>query len=248
MTVDKLFSEMAEDYARRRPLYPDELYTYLAAMAPARDLAWDCATGNGQAARGLIGHFTRVIATDASAAQIERAPGHPGIEYRVEPAEHVSLPESSADLVTVAVAVHWFDLERFYQEVRRVLKPDGVLAVWTYHLPEITAEVDPVIRAYYEEKLRGYWPPGFHYLDERYRTLPFPFSELEPPTFTARAEWDLRQLLGFLGSWSASRTYREANGTDPLEEVLPRLTRAWGHSEQRREVRWPLHLRVGRAG
>lgn len=240
------FSAQAADYARYRPHYPPQLFEYLASVAPGRSLAWDCGTGNGQAAIALGEHFERVVATDASAEQIALAMPHARVEYRVEAAEAVSLPPHSADLVTVAIAVHWFDLDRFYDAVRRVLKPGGVLAVWTYHMLQIEPAVDAIVDHYYRDVLSGYWPDRFHYLDEQYRTLPFPFDELSPPAFEMQADWTLDEVAGFLSSWSATQRYRAQRGLHPLGLVWPELLQAWGASEQRRSVRWPLHLRVGR--
>jgi SAM-dependent methyltransferase len=246
MRFEDHFSRLARTYARHRPHHPPPLFAYLARLAPARDLAWDCGTGNGQAAVELARRFARVYASDASAEQIAHATAHERIEYRVEPAEGVSLATGSADLVTVAIAVHWFDFDPFYSQVRRVLKPDGVLAVWTYHLPTIEPAVDRLLHFYYSEVLGTYWPDRFRYVDDHYRTLPFPFAEIEPPPFSATAEWNLDQLAGFLGSWSATRPYSEREGRHPLEAVWQDLQEAWGDAVTRRLVRWPLHLRVGR--
>jgi SAM-dependent methyltransferase len=242
------FSDHAPDYARYRPCYSADLFEYLAAVSPARELAWDCGTGNGQAAVELAKVFGRVVATDASAEQVAAAFRHERIEYRVERAEETSLGPATVDLVTVAVAVHWFELEAFYREVRRVLKPGGVLAAWTYHLPVIDAGVDLALERYYRQVLAGYWPERIRYLEERYSTLPFPFDELHPPAFEMGADWDLGQLLGFLHSWSATRKYAKERGTNPLEIIWPELAAAWGDPGGKRAIRWPLHLRVGRSG
>src|SRR5215208_6990740 len=175
------FSTQSHLYAQYRPQYPDEIYAYLASLTPEHSLAWDCGTGNGQAAVGLAKYFDKVHATDASAEQIARAYAHAKVDYHVEPAEHVSLPTSSVDLVTVAVAIHWFNFDEFYHEVNRVLKPGGVLAAWTYNLTEISPEIDVLIHHYYGEILKGYWPERIRYLEEGYKTLPFPFEEITPP-------------------------------------------------------------------
>src|SRR5512145_799814 len=143
------FSEHSKQYAQYRPRYPNEIYAYLASLTPGHSLAWDCGTGNGQAAVGLADYFDKVHATDASAEQIALAYPHANVEYHVEPAEHVSLRDASADLVTVAVAIHWFNFDEFYREVRRVLKPDGVLAAWTYSLTEISPQIDQLVNRYY---------------------------------------------------------------------------------------------------
>jgi len=183
------FSGHAEQYAQNRPQYPDEIYAYLASIAPGHSLAWDCGTGNGQAAIGLAKYFDKVHATDASAEQISRAYPHEKVEYRVEPAEHASLDDASVDLVTVAVAVHWFNFDEFYAEVKRVLKPGGILSAWTYSLPEISTEMDQLVSEYYFDIVGEYWPERIHYLEERYQTLPFPFREITPPPFTMKIHW-----------------------------------------------------------
>lgn len=229
-------------YARHRPRYPGALFDYLATLTPARELAWDCATGNGQAAVELAGQFQRVIATDASPEQIEHAIHHPLVEYRVEPGEKTTVPSAAVDLVAVGTAVHWFDFEPFYAEVRRVGKPGAVLAVWGYHLPVI----DRWLESYYRETVGPYWPERFHYLHDRYRTLPFPFEEIESPEFSIEAEWDLTALRGFLASWSATRRYVEANGPEAIERSFGSLARRWGGENDRRRIRWPLFLRIGR--
>ena len=246
MSFEDHFSKSAETYAQYRPHYPPALFAYLAEQVQEHGLAWDCATGSGQAARDLVARFDRVIATDASAEQVSRAEPHDRIAYRVEPAEQTSLAARSVDLVTVAVAVHWFDFERFYQEARRVLKPDGVIAVWTYHRPQISPELDSLIAALEVEILGDFWPERIHYLQEHYQTLPFPFEELSPPAFTIQAEWNLDQMLGFLNSWSAVRRYQEQRAIHPLRMIWTDFLAAWGESGQPRLIRWPLYLRVGR--
>lgn len=244
-TFEDHFSEQAREYAQYRPQYPRELFDYLASIASGRQLAWDCGTGNGQAARELTSRFERVVATDASPEQIAQAPAHERLEYRVARAEEVDLEAGSVDLVTVAMAVHWFDLEPFYQAVRQVVKPNGVLAIWMYHLPVIDPAVDLILTHYYENVLAGYWPERFHYLDEHYRSLPFPFDELKPPEFEIQVEWELDRLAGFLDSWSGTRRYKNEHGRHPLNLIWQGLSEAWGEPDKRRSVRWPLSLRVG---
>lgn len=246
MKFEDHFSNHAETYAQYRPVYPAELYAYLAQQTSGHDLAWDCATGSGQAAKGLVYHFDRVIATDASAEQVSRAAPHVRITYRVEPAESTSLASGSVDLITVATAVHWFDFDRFYQEARRVLKPGGVIAVWTYHSPRINPRMEALLDRLELEILAPYWPERIRYLREHYQTLPFPFDELSPPPFTMQAKWTLDQLLGFLNTWSAVRRYEAERGVHPFKAIWEELLAAWGDEGQARVIRWPLHLRVGR--
>jgi Methylase involved in ubiquinone/menaquinone biosynthesis len=240
------FSKHSEQYAQYRPQYPDEIYAYLASIAPGHSLAWDCGTGNGQAAIGLANYFDKVHATDASAEQIARAYPHAKVDYGMEPAEHVSLSASSTDIVTVAVAIHWFNFDEFYREVKRVLKPDGILAAWTYSFPEISPEIDSLVNRYYYEILSGYWPERIHYLEERYETLPFPFEEIAPPSFAMKATWNLNQFAGFLDSWSATQRYKAQMEQHPLEMIWPELSAAWGNENEPRLIRWPLHFRIGR--
>ena len=240
------FSGHSGQYAQSRPNYPDEIYAYLASLAPDRSLAWDCGTGNGQAALGLATYFARVYATDASAEQISHAQPHEKVEYHAEPAEHVSLPDSSVDLVTVAVAIHWFNFEEFYSEVKRVLKPDGIIAAWTYNLTEISPEIDELIRHYYKDIVGEYWPERIRYLEQKYETIPFPFEEIVPPRFVMERNWDQLQLAGFLNSWSATQRYKAQKGHHPLELIWDRLSSAWGDENEKRLVRWPLHFRIGR--
>lgn len=246
MAFRDYFSGQAKQYVRYRPGYPPELFTYLADLAPARQAAWDSGTGNGQAARQLAEHFQRVIATDASEQQIENALQHERIEYRVERAEATSILASSIDLITSAVAAHWFDFEAYIQEVRRVSKPGAVIAVWTYQFAQIDPALDALIKRYYYESLQGYWPERIHYVENKYADLPFPFDELEAPAFKAETDWDLQSLAGFLDSWSGTQAYLRQNQVHPLEGLWPQLRAAWGAPERTRRVTWPLYLRVGR--
>jgi SAM-dependent methyltransferase len=247
MKFEDHFSKLALEYSLYRPQYPDNLYEYLAGISPQTNLAWDCGTGNGQAASQLAKYFQMVYATDASTDQIALAVGHPRVEYRVESAETVSLESSSVDLVTVAVAVHWFNLEVFYRQVKRVLKPEGVLAVWTYHLPQIEPAIDRVINTYTYTVLGDYWPDRIiRYVDKKYETLPFPFVEFKPPDFEMRTEWDLNRFAGYLSSWSAVNGYITRNGRHPVEKIWENLKSTWGKEDIVRQLRWELYFRLGR--
>lgn len=240
------FSRQADAYAKYRPAYPDTLLDYLASQAPARECAWDCGTGSGQAALGLAAHFGFVIATDPSEAQIRNATTFPNVLYKVGTAEQADIPDRSVDLITVAQALHWFDLNRFYAEARRALKPGGVLAAWCYGLNEVESAIDEIVRRFYRDVVGPYWPPERKLIDERYRTIPFPFAELSPPAFHMKAEWDLDEYLGYLGTWSATQQYRQQMGTDPLPALRAELSHAWSAPHARRVVKWPIHLRIGK--
>lgn len=239
------FSPVADRYASFRPRYPRALFAWLAEIAPRREVAWDCATGNGQAAGGLAEFFARVIATDASAQQLANATPHPRIEYRAASAEASGLPPQSADLITVAQAAHWFDLDRFYAEARRVARPGAILAVWCYG--EMRFGNDPIDRAldhYYHDVAGPFWPPERKMIEARYATLPFPFAELVAPTFEIESEFSLPQLAGYLRTWSATQRFHAARGFDPVVELESRLRPHWPEVPLR--PAWPLHLRVSR--
>ncbi len=246
ITFPDHFSDHADRYEAYRPTYPDSLFAYLASLVPAHDLAWDCATGNGQAALGLTPHFRTIIATDASPRQIAQAHPHPKVTYLVSPAERTPLPDGSVDLVTVATAFHWLDFPRFYGEVRRVAKPDGILACWGYKVLSVTPEVDAVIQRLDAEVLRHFWLPETRLAVEAYRTIPFPFDEIATPPFRMTHEWNLDQLTGFLGTWSASNRYRTQTGREPTDEIRDELAGAWGDPQQERQVAWDLLMRVGK--
>lgn len=241
------FSGVSNSYADFRPAYPAELLSWLAGIAPGRSLVWDCAAGTGQASVGLAEHFDRVIATDASAEQVQAAKHHPKIEYRVALAENSGLPEHSVDLVTVAQALHWFDLERFYAEVRRVMKPGGILAVWTYGLHAADhMEINRLMQHFYAETVGLYWPPERKLVESGYRTLHFPFEEIQPPQFSMQAAWNLWQLAGYLRSWSATSRFIKDKGYDPVDALEQELRPFWGPPDILRTITWPLSLRVGR--
>lgn len=241
------FSAVARDYANFRPRYPATLYAELAALAPGHEQAWDCATGNGQAAGGLAAHFSAVYASDASAEQIAAASGPENVRFAVAPAEASGLPDASLDLILVAQAAHWFDLPAFYAEAERVLRPGGVLALLTYSGLRINEVLDPVLREFHEVTVGAYWPPERRHPETGYRELSFPWPELSLPEQTMTAAWTLDQLMGYLGTWSSVKAYREQLGEDPLPALREQLLPLW--PEQGKAaliVSWPLPMRIGR--
>jgi len=244
------FSGHASEYARYRPDYPESLFAYLASLSPSHGLAWDCATGNGQAAAGLALHFADVVATDASARQIEEAPRLERVRFAVAPAESSPLPDASVDLVTVAQALHWFDLPAFFGEVRRVLAPRGVFAAWCYGLLTIAPDVDAVLNRFYRDVVGEYWPKERAIVERGYASLAFPlasaFDEITPPRFAMEKEWTLAELLGYVRTWSAVRRYEEVRNEDPVTDLEGELRNPWGSPEQPRKALWDLDIRLGR--
>lgn len=242
------FSRQAADYAQFRPDYPDALFSWLADRAPGRDQAWDVGCGNGQASVPLAAHFRHVLATDLSVAQISQAQPHPRIRYQVATCENSGLPDASCDLVAVAQAIHWFDFDKFYAEVRRVLKPGGLLAAWTYTLLRGEPAITAVIEKYYAEVLGPWWPPQRRWVEAGYAGMPFPCAVLPAPSFEIRRRWTLTDLVNYIGTWSAVQRCREATGKDPTLELMERLRPHWGDPAATREIIWPIALLAGRHG
>ena len=238
------FSQAAAGYARFRPRYPAALFEWLAGIVPSRELAWDAGTGNGQAAVALAEHFRRVVATDASAEQLSHATRHERVAYRVAKAETSGLPGASCDLVTAAQALHWFDPPAFFAEAQRVLRPLGAIAVWSYVEPELTdTRVNDILQDF-ARLVRADWPPERPLAESGYRTLEFPFAELEPPRLHVELDPTAEELCGYLRTWSATWRYIRRTGNDPVTEVAARLERWWPAGE-RKLLRWPLLIRAG---
>jgi SAM-dependent methyltransferase len=246
-----LFSTVAREYANFRPGYPPELFAWLARVSPSREAVWDCGCGSGQASVALAGHFSQVHATDAAPEQIDAAKAHQRVRYSVAPAEHSGLAEGSVDLVTVAQALHWFDVTAFYAEAVRVARPGALLAVWNYPRPQFTdAELDRRFFTFYSQVVGPYWPPERRHIEAGYRTLPFPFEEIETPEFGLELSWNIDQVAGYVSSWSASARYRQALGEDPVPLLRDALVEAWPAGAVSVPIRMPIGLRVGglRAG
>lgn len=238
------FSGQASGYAKHRPTYPDALFRFLASSASNHDAAWDCATGNGQAAIALTRHFSSVIATDASQQQIDAAQRHPKVDFRVATAEKSGLANRSVDLVTVAQAFHWFDQQRFFAEAKRVLKPTGVLAIWCYELCEVTPDCDAVIDTLYHDIVGDYWPPERAMIEDGYAGVALPGTPVSVPAMAMQLEWQARDMLGYLRTWSACKRFEAEHCRDPVDDIETTLTAAWGPAARR--VSWPLQIRVCR--
>lgn len=241
-----LFSEVSERYAAIRPQYPDALFARLAALAPSRERAWDCATGNGQAALGLARYFKCVDATDASANQLEHAAAHERIRYTVATAEASTLNDASVDLVTVAQALHWLNRPSFYAEAKRVLKPDGILAVFGYNWFYISPEIDALVDEQLLQPAAPYWLPHNQLLWDGYRTVEFPFDELTPPRLAIHVRWNLEQVLAYYLTWSGPRAAIRALGNAFVLRAQELLRDAWGDPSEPRHVVTPLEVRIGR--
>ncbi|MGH8144830.1 MAG: class I SAM-dependent methyltransferase [Rhodanobacteraceae bacterium] len=255
MSFKDHFSGHADLYAKARPHYPDALFDWLASAAPARDICWDAGCGSGQASIALARRFGCVIATDPSARQIGNAEAKPNIDYRVEPRNfsagdgggyRTSSDDRSVDAITVAQALHWFDLPAFVAEVQRVAKPGALFAAWCYANCNVSPAVDAVIAHLYDDTLGSYWPPERRLVDEGYASIELPFTPVSIPTMELRVDWNARQLLAYLTSWSAAQRYHKETGLDAIAAITDELIAAWNDPDRVRPVRWRLAIRAGR--
>jgi SAM-dependent methyltransferase len=239
------FSEKSGLYAAARPTYPAALFAAIAAAAPARDRAWDCATGTGQAALGLAARFAHVEATDASAQQVANAAAHPRVRYTAQLAERTDFAGATFDAVTVAQALHWFDLDRFYAEARRVLRPGGVIAAWAYDWSAVTPAVDFALERHLLVKIKPYWPEQVNRMQASFMQMPFPFAPVALPAVRIEMAWTLAQYLAYVETWSATRAYVAEHGRAVLDETGSAMRAVWGEAPIR-TVTMPLHIRCGR--
>lgn len=239
------FGERSSEYLRYRPTYPKNLFLFLSKLVNEHDLAWDSGTGNGQAAVMLSEYFKNVVGTDINQNQLEVAKKRDNISYYAWPSEKTGLPNVSVDLITVAQAVHWFNLDAFYEEVRRVAKPNAVIAVWCYSLATVNPDIDKSILRLYGDILGDkYWSKQRRFIDEEYKTLPFPFKKLEHPEFSIQKKFNFEQILGYLDTWSAVKEFQKINQQNPLDLIYNDFQNAWGDEE--REVSWRIHLLIGK--
>lgn len=240
------FSKQATEYARFRPTYPTTLFNFLNTLCRQYQQAWDCATGNGQVARELANTFSEVFATDISEKQLSGAPQLPNINYSCQPAEKTNFRSESFDLITVAQAVHWFQFDEFFTEAYRVLKPGGILALVGYGLLQASErEVNALLLDFYQNKIDRYWDPERKYVDDHYRSIPFPYREIKAPPFSIEVEWTLPQLTGYLFTWSAVQHYLKRHGDNPVKELEQKLKEAWP-KEETLKISFPLFTLIGR--
>ena len=240
------FDQGGRAYARFRPEYPRQLAAFLASAAPDCRLAVDVGCGNGQLTQLLAPYFEKVVGLDPSADQIANAVPNARIDYRCAPAEQLPLPDASASLITAAQAAHWFDLPAFYAEVRRIAMPGAILALVSYGVLQMDPALDARFQKFYWEEIGPYWPPERKLVDTGYATIDFPFEELAPPTLAIRLDWHLSEFLGYLTTWSAVRSAREAGREELLMAFADDLAALWGDPNSRRPVSWPIAMRIGR--
>lgn len=247
------FSTQSYDYSKYRPDYPQELFDFILAEAGItnpgqleRKTAWDCGTGNGQAAVVLSNYFDKIFATDPSTEQIKNAKQKNNIEYSVASAENSNLPSNSVDLITVAQALHWFDFDNFFSEVKRVAKSNSVIAVWSYEKCFIDEEIDKVFIHLYKDILGNYWAYERKHVENAYRDIPFPFDKIKEKVFYMKKHWNLNDFMGYLSTWSAVQKYIKTNGNNPLELVVDNFEKAWKNHASIKEVNFPVTVKTGK--
>jgi len=239
------FSSHSSIYAAFRPAYPEALYEFIFRHVKKKEKAWDCATGNGQVAGYLAHHFDEVYATDISQQQLNNAIESDAIFYSISPAEKTSFANHEFDLITVGQALHWFNLEAFYKEVKRVGKKDSLLAVWGYERCSVDTEIDKLFSDFYINIVGPYWDPARKLIENEYRNIQFPLVEIPTPKFEIKVEWTLEHYTGYLSSWSATQKYIKKNGTDPVPALIEKLKPHW-KSGVTRTVTFPVFLRLGK--
>ncbi|MEO4042838.1 class I SAM-dependent methyltransferase [Hoeflea sp. CAU 1731] len=240
------FDKGGSDYARFRPTYPQALIDALADLCGSTRHALDVGCGNGQFSCLLAIRFDRVTATDPSAEQIENAFQDPKVDYRQESAETIGLTDDSVDLIVAAQAAHWFDLDAFYAEAKRVARPGAVVALVSYGVPELDGEVGKRFHDFYWTEIFDYWPAARRHVEDGYATMPFPFPELALPDIAIERQWTLGELLGYISTWSAVKAARKAGADAVIDAFAKDLKRLWGPEETLRTIRWPINGRVGR--
>jgi hypothetical protein len=243
-----IFAAVSVGYAAFRPRYPRQLFEFIASVTSRHGRAWECGAGSGQATVNLAEWFDEVVATDVSAEQIARAPRHQNDKVRwvVASAESTPLRSRSVDLIAVAQALHWFDFDRFYAEVRRVAATGATIEAWTYAAGRMEGDIGVALKRFTFETLAPYWPPQRRHVDEEYRTIPFPFERITPPALQLEERWPLGQLVGFMRTWSAVARYTQTHSDDPVYAVERELASLWGDVESRRRIVWPMVLVAGR--
>lgn len=246
INTENWFSQGGQSYADYRPSYPQQLAQYLSTLVTAHELAVDVGCGNGQLSQLLAHHFNRVTAFDSSADQLKYIKAAANISYGCARAEALPLADNCASLITVAQAVHWFDLPAFYQEVKRVASDNAVLALISYGVLHLDTDLNDCFEDFYYKQIYSYWPPARKLVDTAYATIDFPFIELPPPSLTIELDWQLHEFLGYISTWSAIRRASATGQTAVLHNFATRLAKLWGPPSNKRKIVWPLNMRIGR--
>jgi len=239
-----LFSGHAKNYAAFRPEYPQTLYDFIYQFVEQFDNAWDCGTGNGQVARVLAKSFKQVKASDISSRQIENASTAANIEYHLSGVEQTDFASDSFDLITVGQAIHWFDREKFYTEVNRVGKLGAIIAAFGYNPVHFSPPFDEALNRFYFDVIYPYWDTERKVVEDQYQSISFPFEEIDAPDFRTNLEWSIKDLHGYITTWSAVQHFIKQNGFNPVDEFVEGIRPLW--KKETESVYFPVFLRLGR--
>lgn len=247
MRTSELFEDKADLYAASRTMYPQALFDYIVSLTNGFDDVWDCAAGNGQAAIGLSKIFTNVHASDISKEQISNSFLRDNISYSIQPSEQTSFFNNQFDVVNVAQALHWFDYDRFWDEVSRVLKPTGFFVAYSYVWPTISDSIDKVVEDKVKDVIAPYWASNNRLAWDGYKAIEFPFDNLAAPKIDLTNQWNLNQFIDYIHTWSGTRRCMDDIGSDFFDIARNDLLEAWGDPQLTRAVKHPLTIISGNA-
>lgn len=240
------YSINPQKYLKVRPQYGEEMFKFLHKICPDNKLVWDCATGNGQAAHLLSDYFTTVHATDINPSQLDYAIQKENINYYVADECNAVLNDRSVDLITVATAIHWFDRKKFYKEVERVLKPDGILAIWGYTGKNVNPELDDVLHLIIKKHLMPYYSERIQLAFDGYDAIDFPYERIHTPSFKTQVDYTFHDLLDYILSWSSSQRYIQKNKVSPIPLFENLLKEAWGDINKHKTMTWDFITHIGK--
>jgi ubiquinone/menaquinone biosynthesis C-methylase UbiE len=225
------FSTGSDNYLKYRPKYPKELYDYIVHQCILHDSVWDCACGNGQVAADISDYFSNVEASDIAESQIENAIKIDNVHYTVQDSENTTFPDNAFDAICIAQALHWFPTEKFFREVKRVLKPSGKFFCWGYSFFMVEKAIDTLIQENLLSFIDPFWADGNRVLHHEYDQVHFPFSYKNKTNYTMIESWNLELLCGYIATWSAVKLYNEHHSTSIVKNLFDVLVKYWGKDE-----------------
>ena len=244
--MQSYFDFSSDVYSKGRPTYPPELYLWLSNQVKNQQCVWDCACGTGQVSIDLAAYFEQVEATDISESQIAEAIPHRKVNYKVSPSEVCEYPDQHFDAICVGQALHWFDLEKFWPEVKRTLKPGGIFACWGYSWLSVCPEIDDIINSQIMSKLKPHWPAQNRTLWNQYDDVTFPLEMLDVPEFELTFKWNAYRLFDYMQTWSAIRALEHEDATQVLADAWDAIIKVWQEPLEKREVTIPFFVKAGR--
>jgi len=248
------FQTGGAEYAQFRPSYPESLGALLATLVQKSQLtpklAVDVGCGSGQLTSLLAPHFGQVVGIDPSASQLQHAEPHANVRYQQGHAEQLDIADASADLIVAAQAAHWFDLDAFYAEVKRIAKPGAVIALISYGVPFIYDAVNSVFQQAYWQDVHRFWPPERQHVENAYSQLYFPFSAISlahipGDQLSYQRHMNLPEFINYIKTWSAYQQALKQEQTHGFETFFSKLEAVWNPSDKKHII-WPLTLKAGR--